>query len=178
MTSMYYSAAWTDFGFLLGCSHEHKAVTEATCCIPCAGGYVVAVENGAMRGLRAEEQFEFQCGRAIGSLNPAVETTPAASAAGRSHFAYRPNDKPTPTRRERETLLEFGLRFLSAHALPQHSEPLSHTKNMGMNTELIDGILSRSCELDTTEFRRMCAEDEDQWANVLGKRLRTIRGQE
>jgi GGDEF domain-containing protein len=47
---------------------------------------------------------------------------------------------------------------------------------MGMNTELIGGVLSRFCELDTIEFRGMCAEDE--WANVLGKRLRTIGGQE
>jgi hypothetical protein len=178
MTSIYYSAAWTDSGFLLGCSHQHKTVTEATSCIPCAGGYVVAVENGAMRCLRAEEEVEFQCGRVSHrSHNPAVETTPAASAEWSEGTPGTATSR-MPSRGEGKTLLEVGLRFLSAHGLPQHSEPLSHTKNMGMNTELIGAVLSRFCELDSTEFRRMCAEDEDPWANVLGKRLRTIRGQE
>jgi hypothetical protein len=59
---LFYCAAWTNSGFLFGCSHEHKTVTEAKSCIPCAGGYVVAVENGAMRALKAEEENEFQCG--------------------------------------------------------------------------------------------------------------------
>jgi len=63
MTSIYYSAAWTDSGFLLGCSHQHKTVTEATSCIRFAVGYVVAFENAAMRCLRAAEEFEFQRGR-------------------------------------------------------------------------------------------------------------------
>jgi hypothetical protein len=44
---MHYSAAWTDSGFLLGCAHEHETIAEADSCIPCAGGYVVAVERGA-----------------------------------------------------------------------------------------------------------------------------------
>ena len=81
MSSMYYSAAWTDSGFLLGCSHEHETIAEADSCIPCAGGYVVGVENGVMRSLTAEEEAEFQ--RAVHSHstdNPAVEPTPAAPA--------------------------------------------------------------------------------------------------
>ena len=57
---MYYSAAWTDSGFLLGCSHKHKTIVEADSCIPCAGGYVVGVENGVMRSLTAEEEAEWQ----------------------------------------------------------------------------------------------------------------------
>jgi hypothetical protein len=57
---MYYSAAWTDSGFLLGCSHEHGTIVEASACIPCADGYVVGVENGVMRSLTAEEEAEFQ----------------------------------------------------------------------------------------------------------------------
>jgi len=60
MSSMYYFAAWTDSGFLLGCSHEHETIAEADSCIPCAGGYVVAVENGVMCSLTAEEEAEFQ----------------------------------------------------------------------------------------------------------------------
>ena len=60
MSAIYYVAAWTECGFLLTCSHLHERVHEATSCIPCAGGYVVAVENGAMRSLTAEEESEFQ----------------------------------------------------------------------------------------------------------------------
>ena len=60
MGSMYYSAAWTDSGFLLGCSHEHATIVEADSCFPCAGGYVVGGENGVMRSLTAEEEAEFQ----------------------------------------------------------------------------------------------------------------------
>lgn len=57
---MYYSAAWTDSGFFLGCSHEHGTIMEASACIPYADGYVVGVENGVMRSLTAEEEAEFQ----------------------------------------------------------------------------------------------------------------------
>jgi hypothetical protein len=81
MSRLYYSAAWTDSGFLLGCSHEHKTVAEAASCILCAGGYVVGVQNGAIRSLTAAEEAEFQ--RVVSSHsthNPAVEPTPAAPA--------------------------------------------------------------------------------------------------
>ena len=57
---LFYFGAWTDSGCLLGCSHEHKTVTSAVACISCAGGYVVAVENGARRQLNAKEEAEFQ----------------------------------------------------------------------------------------------------------------------
>ena len=58
--ALFYFAAWTDSGCLLGCSHEHKTVTSAVACISCAGGYVVAVEGGALRELNAKEEAEFQ----------------------------------------------------------------------------------------------------------------------
>jgi hypothetical protein len=61
MSSTYYSAAWTDSGFLLGCSHEHKTVSDAASCIPCAGGYVVGVENIVIRALTRAEESELQC---------------------------------------------------------------------------------------------------------------------
>jgi hypothetical protein len=78
---MFYSAAWTDSGFFLGCSHEHATIMEAASCIPCAGGYVVGVENGAMRSLTPEEESEFQCAVSSHSTNyPAIEATPAAPA--------------------------------------------------------------------------------------------------
>ncbi len=60
MSSMHYFAAWTECGCLLGCSHEHETIVEADSCIPCASGSVVAVENGVMRSLTAEEEAEFQ----------------------------------------------------------------------------------------------------------------------
>jgi hypothetical protein len=60
MTSLYYFAAWTDSGCLLGCSHEHGTVGEAVACFSCAGGYVVAVENGVLRALMTEEESQFQ----------------------------------------------------------------------------------------------------------------------
>jgi len=74
--SMYYSATWTECGCLISCSHEHKTVAECASCIPCAGGYVVGVENGAMRSLTAEEESEFQCAVPSHSThNSVVETT-------------------------------------------------------------------------------------------------------
>jgi len=60
MNSIYYFAAWTDSGFLLGCDHEHQTVAEAVACISWAGGYVVAVENNALRALTDDEEAEFQ----------------------------------------------------------------------------------------------------------------------
>jgi hypothetical protein len=60
MTSIYYFAAWTDCGCLLGCSHEHGTVGEAVACFSCAGGYVVAVENGVLRALTTKEESQFQ----------------------------------------------------------------------------------------------------------------------
>lgn len=63
MTNIYYFAAWTDSGCLLGCDHEHKTVAEALDCdseMRNAGSYVVAVENGLPRALNDEEEAEFQ----------------------------------------------------------------------------------------------------------------------
>ena len=78
---MFYSAAWTDSGFLLGCSHEHETIVDADCCIPCAGGYVVGVENGVMRSLTAEEEAEFQrVHYAPRTDKPPVDATPAVPA--------------------------------------------------------------------------------------------------
>ena len=62
-----YSACRTDSACLLGCLHEHVTVEEAVGCISCAGGYVVATENGVMRSLMPVEEAEFQ--RAISYRN-------------------------------------------------------------------------------------------------------------
>jgi hypothetical protein len=60
MRSTFYFAAWTDSGCLLGCDHEHQTVTSAVPCISCAGGYVIAVEKGALRAMTDPEEAEFQ----------------------------------------------------------------------------------------------------------------------
>jgi len=60
MKAIYYSAAWTDSGCFLGCPHEHGTIVEAVSCIPCAGGYIVGVENGVTRSLKPHEEAEFQ----------------------------------------------------------------------------------------------------------------------
>jgi hypothetical protein len=60
MSSTFYFSAWTDSGCLLRCEHEHQTVTSAAACISCAGGYVVAVENGTLRALTDAEEAEFQ----------------------------------------------------------------------------------------------------------------------
>jgi hypothetical protein len=60
MNLIFYTAAWTESGCFLVCPHEHETIVEADSCIPCAGGYVVAVEEGVMRSLTAKEEPEFQ----------------------------------------------------------------------------------------------------------------------
>jgi hypothetical protein len=60
MKPIYYSAAWTDSGCFLGCSHGHQTIVEAVSCIPCAGGYIVGVEDGVTRSLKPHEEAEFQ----------------------------------------------------------------------------------------------------------------------
>jgi len=60
MKDLYYFAASTDSGCLLGCDHHHQTVTSAAACINCAGGYVIAVENGKYRALNDVEEAEFQ----------------------------------------------------------------------------------------------------------------------
>jgi hypothetical protein len=59
MKTVYYFAAWTDSGCLLGCDHKHQTVTSAVACINVTGGYVVAVET-QLRELTEAEEAEFQ----------------------------------------------------------------------------------------------------------------------
>jgi len=88
MSSMHYFAAWTECGCLLGCSHEHETIMEADSCIPWAGGYVVAVENGVVRSLTGEEESEFQrVHYAPRTDNPAVEPTALAEAVSGPGYA-------------------------------------------------------------------------------------------
>ena len=143
MSSFYYFAAWTECGCLISCWHEHKTVAEAASCIPCAGGYVVGVENVAMRSLTAEEESEFQSVIRDDSADkpkPDATVRPSAEAscdAGRVITAHpewtallqtaepaSPSARDTPRenlppRGEGETLLEFVLRFLASQTQNQ-----------------------------------------------------------
>jgi hypothetical protein len=60
MNNIYYFAAYTDRGCLVGCDHEHPTVVSATACISFAGGYPIAVDSGVLRALNDAEEAEFQ----------------------------------------------------------------------------------------------------------------------
>jgi hypothetical protein len=79
MTAIFYFAAWTDSGCLCGCWHEHQTVGEAAACIPDAGSYVIAVEDGVMRALTADEEAQFQGAiHAPGAVKPALDALRSA----------------------------------------------------------------------------------------------------
>jgi len=159
---MCYSAAWTDSGFLLACPHEHETVGEADSCIPCAGGYVVGVENGVMRFLTPEEEAEFQ------RLHYAA--LDAASPIG-----IKEPRQNVPPQREGETLLDYVFRFLSAYAFPQPAGAISDVKPGLANTGMIDLVLSRLSEWETSELERMYGEDRHALLEAFGNRFRNIR---
>ncbi len=232
---MYYSAAWTDSGFLLGCSHEHETIVEADFCIPGAGGYVVGVENGVMRSLTAEEEAEFQrvhyAPRTDNSSLDAMRAAPAEAAVSDSRYAImtrirvgdrwiwatwmcfqtyaqaaahaREGNKVVrfrspewvalrrqteaaspliinaprgiiPARGEGETLVDFVLRFLSAYGLDQHADPIPDVKHGVSNTAMIDLVLSRLSESETSELERMYAENKHALLEALGNRFSTV----
>jgi hypothetical protein len=58
--SLYYFAAWTDSGCLLGCDHQHDTVISAVACCARAGAYVIAVEHDELCELNEAEKSEFQ----------------------------------------------------------------------------------------------------------------------
>ena len=75
MPSLFYFAASTDSGCVVGCDHEHATVVSAVACISSAGGYVIAVENGQNRELNKEEERQFQSGL------HGTETSPRSSVS-------------------------------------------------------------------------------------------------
>ena len=101
MNSLHYRAAWTDSGFLLTCDDRHSTVGEAAACIPCAGGYVVAIQKGEMRALKPQEEAGFQS-----IVHSSVTPVP-----------YSRNPPSDSVRRQPvgETLLQFVLWAMSAH---------------------------------------------------------------
>lgn len=68
-TSIYYFAAWTDSGCLLGCDHQHETVISTVSCCATGGSYVVAFENGNLRELNEEEEALFQLAMYGGDVN-------------------------------------------------------------------------------------------------------------
>lgn len=155
---MCYSAAWTDSGFLLACSHEHET-READSCIPCAGGYVGSIENGVMRSLTPEEEAEFQRVR-------------YAAREAASPIGIKEPRQSVPPQREGETLLDYVLRFLSAFSIPQPAEAVSDAKPGLLYTGLIDLVLSRLREWETSELERMYGEDRHALLEAFGNRFR------
>ena len=135
-------------------------MVEAASCIPCAGGYVVAVENGARRSLTAAEEYAFQRPILDSTDDPAVEPSPAAPR------------ESMPPRGEGETLLEFVLRFLSAHGFPPHAEPVPDVKHGLIDADMIESVLSRQDESETSELARVYAEDKHTLLEALGTRFR------
>ena len=108
MTPISYFAAWTDSGCLLGCWHEHKTVSEAASCISSAGGYVIAIESGALRALSADEESEFQ--RTLDTTRTNQPMPQHAEPTGAA------TTTPTAGRSERghgQTLVEFVLNWLN-----------------------------------------------------------------
>lgn len=108
MDSIYYSAAWTDSHFFFTCDDHHSTIGEAVACIPCAGGYVVAVEMDKMRELTPDEENEFQ------SIAHAV--IPYAPRL------IKPVSDSTSVRAVDETLLELVLRVLCAYGFDAGKE--------------------------------------------------------
>jgi hypothetical protein len=83
-----------------------------------------------------------------------------------------PRERVSP-QGERETLVEFVLRFLSAHRLDQRAEPISDVKHGLINADMIDLVLSRLSEAETSELEIMYAEDNNALVEVLGNRFLT-----
>jgi hypothetical protein len=261
VSSIYYSAAWTECSCLITCWHHHRTVSEAVACIRSAGGYVVAVHAGVMRSLTVAEEAEFQSVVRHPGHTPAVETAPLPSeAAVDSGYAVmtriRAGDRWTwttcmrfgtyadavaqaqegnkvvrfrspewtalrqqaeaaspivrnapperlPRRRKGETLVGFVLRFLSAHGFNQDPEPSSYVKHGSINpagvrpihsqkenelisdshaqesvirtpADMIDLVLNRLDELETSELARMYAEDKHALLEAMGNRFRIL----
>jgi len=189
MTSIYYFAAWTDSGCLLGCSHEHATPGEAVACIDCAGGYVVAVEKGVLRALTANEEARFQSAMdAIhdkqASIEPALPTPAVYGPNGRLH------------RFRGERLLDFVLRFLDCYDLGErapsdaswdsndaparlHHHNDDSTPAFDMQREslvlligFIDLVLDWLNSWEVSELERMHAKQVPVWLETLRDRAR------
>jgi hypothetical protein len=185
MTSLYYFAAWTDSGCLLGCAHEHGTISEAAACISSAGGYIVAVENGALRALTAEEEE---------SQNIAVEwTNPRRSVELALPI---PPVEPRECRLDRskeESLVKFVLRFLdhyvfapsdssrNPNAAPDWVPHLNDSSTAAFDMQrvtlvllidFIDLVLDWLNGWEVSELERMHAKQVPVWLETLRDRAR------
>jgi hypothetical protein len=101
-SSSYYTTVWTDSHCMIGCWHEHAAIEEAMACMPCAGGYVVAVEDGVMRALTPEEDARFE------SLLPVSKPVP-----------LQKEKCDVPPRTESEEMVEFVMRWMNSREIDE-----------------------------------------------------------
>ena len=66
------------------------------------------------------------------------------------------------------------LRLLSGYGLDQHAEAISEVKHALIITDIIDLVLSRLSEWETSELERMYAEDKHVLVEALGNRFLTV----
>lgn len=161
MNSICYFVAWDDSGCLLGCCHEHTTIREAVQCINCAGAYVLAIENGTLRALTADEELEvkrLRCAPRTDNLDD-VRVTPINR----------------PSRRKDETLVEYVSRFLEPYGISQptltrndRSSLVPHVRASGF----IGFVLDWLDKWETRELERIFALQAPAWVGELRKRVR------
>jgi hypothetical protein len=163
MTSIRYTVGWDDSGCLLSCWHEHPTISEAAECINCAGAYVLAIENGVLRSLTADEQREFQ------QVNHApIDTPPPVRAMSVNR----------PMRREGETLVEYVGRVLEAYGINQptltrEGNQRSHVSAV-RTSNLVSSVFGWLDKWETRELERIFALQVPAWVEALGKRVRRV----
>ena len=174
MDRIFYFAAWTDSGCLLGCFHEHATPSEAAVCIDSAGGYVVAVENGVLRALTAEEESQFQSAVDASKKDKSEAVEPDLLA----HAVYQAG---TGLHRLRgETLVEFVLRFpgrdktsnLTARLDSAPSSAQLDRQALVVLISLIDLVRDWLNGWEVSELERIHAKNVPGWLETLRDRAR------
>ena len=166
MTSICYSVAWDDSGCLLSCWHEHPTISEAAECITCAGAYLLALENGVLRALTADEESEFKRVRCTTCTDNPPRDDMRATSVNRL------------MRREGETLVEYVSRFLGSYGI---SQPILTPEELGYSyisrvriTDFVGCVLDWLNRWETRELERIFALQVPAWLEVLGKRVRRV----
>jgi len=163
MTSICYTVGWDDSGCLLSCWHEHPTISEAAECINCAGAYVLAIENGVLRVLTADEEAEFQRAHCTRTDNP-----PSVRAM--------PINRPV--RREDETLVEHVSRFVESYGIDQPISTKEENERPRVSSvrasNLVSFVFGWIDRWETKELERIFALQVPAWLEALGKRVRRV----
>ncbi len=167
MNSICYFAAWDDSGCLLGCWHEHLTIREAVECINCAGAYVLAIENGTLRALTADEESEVKRLRRPCTDKPTLEAVQVV-----------PVNRPE-MQREDETLVEYVIRFLESYGISQpiltkkEENEYSHVPHV-WSSDFVSFVLHWVDKWETRELERIFALQAPAWLEELAKRVRRV----